>query len=61
MSKGCTKKKNCKASMHYSTCPAYRPSRNDDATYNRSNLTIEQAMDLGFWDMVPSERGDSMG
>lgn len=38
-----------------------RNLKNDDATHNRSNLTVEDAMDLGFWDMVPTRRGDSMG
>jgi hypothetical protein len=57
----CTKGKGCQASIHYSACPEYHPSRNDDATYNRSNLTVEEAMRLGFWERVPSERGDSMG
>jgi hypothetical protein len=57
----CTKKKGCKASMHYAACPSYSPRMNDDASYNRSNLTIDDAMKLGMWDLVPSERGDSMG
>lgn len=58
----CTKEKGCKASIHYSACPEAPSGRmNDDATYNRSNVTIEDAMRMGWWDMVPSERGDSMG
>ena len=58
----CTKKKGCTASIHYSACPEAPKGRmNDDATYNRSSLTVEDAMAAGLWDLVPSDRGDSMG
>lgn len=57
----CTKDKNCTASMHWSSCPKHSPRGNDDATYNRSSISIDQAMSMGMWDLVPSERGDSMG
>lgn len=42
--------------------PAVASARlNDDALYNRSSLTPDQAMDIGMWDLAPRERGDSMG
>jgi len=57
----CTKKKGCKAHVHWAACPEYRRSHNDDATYNRSNLTIDDAIAMGWYEYLPSERGDSMG
>jgi hypothetical protein len=57
----CTKEKGCKAHMHWESCPEWSSRQNDDATYNRSTLSIDQAMNLGMWDLVPHERGDSMG
>jgi hypothetical protein len=47
--------------MHWESCPEWSSRQNDDATYNRSTLSIDQAMNLGMWDLVPHERGDSMG
>lgn len=58
----CTEKKGCKAGMHWSSCPERSQRMNDDATYNRSNISIDDAMAIGMWDLVPRQRGhDSMG
>lgn len=57
----CTKEKGCKATTHWEACPE-RPSRmNDDATYNRSNLSIDQALALGWYEYLPRGGADPMG